>query len=89
MEYERFLKLNWGERIDAEAVIVRDNISSIAPKAFSNCNKLKSIFRYVTNLGALSFQNCSALTSIVIPNAAIDIGDSCVNLASVKTYRMG
>ena len=64
-------------------------VTTIDARAFSHCDKLKSIEipETVTNIGDGAFTSCYQLSSIVIPDGVTSIGDSafwfCSSLHSV------
>ena len=70
-------------------VIIPDNVTRIADKAFENCGKITSITipDGVTKIGSKAFSGCKSLKSIVIPNGVTVISDLlfflCENLESV------
>ena len=70
-------------------VIIPDNVTRIADKAFENCGKITSITipDGVMKIGSHAFSGCKSLKSIVIPNGVTVISDLlfflCESLESV------
>lgn len=67
---------------------IHEDTKLIAPKAFYNCNVENiTIPDSVIMIGAYAFQNCYALTSVVIGNGVTNIGnfafDSCQSLTNL------
>ena len=69
--------------------VIPATVTSIANKAFINCQRLKSIEipAGVTQIGESAFHNCSGLTSIEIPTSVTQIGANafmhCRRLSSI------
>ena len=70
-------------------VILGDEVTSIAPRAFAECRGLKTVVmgNNVTSIGDDAFSSCSGLTSVTIPSSVISIGSyafsSCGSLTSI------
>ena len=76
----------WGT--GCSSYTIHEDTKLIAPKAFYNCNVENiTIPDSVTMIGAYAFQNCYALTSVVIGNGVTNIGDfafdSCQSLTNL------
>ena len=72
------------------AVVVEEDVTSVAPAAFSDCGKLASVklAPSVTSIGSYAFASCASLKSVTIPAAVTEIGykafEACMSLKSIK-----
>ena len=70
-------------------VVIKDGVTTIGIKAFSNSDELTSVDipSTVTSIGESAFFECEGLTSVTIPNSVTSIGDDafsdCTGLESV------
>ena len=75
---------------DVIAITIPDVVTSIAERAFSDCDQLTalSIPTGVTNIENEAFYDCGSLTNVTIPDSVTSIGasafDSCIRLSSVN-----
>lgn len=67
--------------LDAEKVIIGDNVNSLQEYAFGNCSRVKTVTLSdnITVLPANAFDNCSELTEITLPSSLTAIGKSAFN----------
>lgn len=70
-------------------VTIPETVTSIGPRAFSNCENITSVTipETVISIGEAAFCNCTKLTTVNIPNSITSISDftfeSCHKLSSV------
>lgn len=76
--------------INAQKIIIPDNVTYIGTYAFSECEKLKTIEipNTVTFISDYAFHGCSSLNNIIIPDSVTSIGKAafagCTSLTDVK-----
>ncbi len=80
----------WDEYRDRiESVVVKEGVTNVAEKAFSDCVNLKSVHLSdtVTTIDSEAFQNCANLVSITIPSGVTSIRENafsgCTNIRSL------